>query len=379
MAWNTPGSGSGGSGNNGNRNSNWKPRTPQGGGGIGDVVERLRGLFGGVGGGGNPLRWVLLGIGLLVLFSSFQLIGEQERGVVLRFGQFDRVMQPGPSLKLPWPIERVIKVNATQIKNYEDRVPVLTSDENIVEVAVNVQYRVADPQLYLFGTRNGDEVLKQAALSTVREQVGRSNLDTVLGARGPLSVSAGQQLQASLDAYRTGLVVTELNLQDARPPEEVKPAFDEVNSAQQIKDQLINEARAYAARVVPEARGEAARRRTVAEGYKAAKIAQAEGDVARFSLLRDEYRSAPEVTRKRLWLETVQEVLARNRKVIGGDGRQLIYVPMGNAPGATQPQSGTAAPAPAGEALLPVIESSPDNLRDGTRDGSRTGRGEASR
>src|SRR5690606_36723409 len=115
------------------------------------------------------------------------------------------------------------------------------------------------------------------------------------------------------------------------------------------------------------------------EGYKAAKITQAEGEVPRLSLLHEEYHSAPEVTRNRLWVETDQEVLARNRNVIGGDGRQLICVPMGNAPGATQPQSGTAAPAPAGEALLPVIESSPDNLRDGTRDGSRTGRGEASR
>ena len=106
---------------------------------------------------------------------------------------------------------------------------------------------------------------------------------------------------------------------------------------------------------------------------------RSEGDVARFSLLREEYRSAPEVTRKRLWLETVQDVLSRNRKVVGGDSRQLIYVPMPGANAASQPQAGTAAPAPAGEALLPVIESSPDNLRDGTRDGTRTGRGEVSR
>ena len=375
MVWNTPGKG--GDSPDNNRQSPWPPRRPPGGRGPGDVLARLRDAFGG--GGGGIGRWILLGAALLVLLSSFQLIGEQQRGVVLRFGQFARVMQPGPNLKWPWPVERVIKVNATQIKTFSNTVPVLTRDENIVNVAMNVQYRVGDPRLYLFGSRDADRVLEQVAQSVVREQVGRANLDTVLGARGPLSVSAAEQLQASLDAYRTGLVVTELNLQDARPPEEVKPAFDEVNSAQQIKDQLINEARAYAARVVPEARGEAARRRTVAEGYKAAKIAQAEGDVARFSLLRDEYRNAPEVTRKRLWLETVQEVLARNRKVVGGDSRQLIYVPMPGANAASQPQAGTAAQAPAGEALLPVIESSPDNLRDGTRDGTRTGRGEVSR
>ena len=375
MVWNTPGNG--GDSPDNNRQNPWPPRRPnggnKGGGGLDGVLERLREVFGG-GNGGGIGRWILLGLALLVLLSSFQLIGEQQRGVVLRFGQFSRVMQPGPNLKWPWPVERVIKVNATQIKTFSNTVPVLTRDENIVNVTMNVQYRVGDPRLYLFGSRDADRMLEQVAQSVVREQVGRADLDTVLGARGPLSVSAGQQLQASLDAYRTGLVVTELNLQDARPPEEVKPAFDEVNSAQQIKDQLINEARAYAARVVPEARGEAARRRTVAEGYKAAKIAQAEGDVARFSLLRDEYRNAPEVTRKRLWLETVQDVLSQNRKVVGADSRQLIYVPM--------PSSGAAAsaappgPVVGAEALLPPIESTPEPVRSGVRDPQRSGREE---
>ena len=376
MVWNTPGKGGD---SPDNRPNPWPPRRPnRGGGGLDGLMERLRGLFGGNGNGsaGGIGRWVLLAVALLVLLSSFQLIGEQQRGVVLRFGQFSRVMQPGPNLKWPWPVERVVKVNATQIKTFSNTVPVLTRDENIVNVAMNVQYRVGDPRMYLFGSRDPDRMLEQVAQSVVREQVGRSDLDTVLGARGPLSVSASQQLQASLDAYRTGLVVTELNLQDARPPEEVKPAFDEVNSAQQIKDQLINEARAYAARVVPEARGEAARRRTVAEGYKAAKIAQAEGDAARFSLLRDEYRNAPEVTRKRLWLETVQDVLAKNRTVVGGDGRQLIYVPMAPAGAATTAPVG---PAIGAEALMPAIESTPEATRGTGRDSARTGREDPAR
>ena len=326
MAWNRPGGGG--------RST---------GGGFGRLLDKLPDM----GGGGGPLRWIGLALALWLVFNCFVLIAEQQRGVVLRFGQFDRVMQPGPSLKLPWPIERVIKVNATQIKNYEDRVPVLTSDENIVEVAVNVQYRVADPKLYLFGTRDGDEVLKQAALSTVREQVGRSTLDTVLGAREQLAVSARERLQKSLEAYRTGLVVTELNLPDARPPQQVKPAFDDVNSAQQDKERLISESRAYAAKIVPEARGQAARVRTVAEGYKTAEIARATGDAERFTLLVQQYKGAPDVTRKRLWLETVQDVLARNRKVVGGDGRQLIYVPLQQ----------DARPAPVGQAVLPDLVS----------------------
>ncbi|MGH8078050.1 MAG: FtsH protease activity modulator HflK, partial [Lysobacter sp.] len=191
---------------------------------------------------------------------------------------------------------------------------------------------------------------------TVREQVGRSTLDTVLGARGALAASARQQLQASLKAYRTGLVVTEMNLPNARPPEEVKPAFDDVNSAQQDKDRLISEARAYAAQIVPEARGQAQRVRTVAEGYKTASVVRAQGDGDRFSLVVDAYRTAPDVTRKRLWLETVQEVLAGNRKIVGGDSRQLLYVPMAEKAGTKPAGNGTALLAP--ELLAPAVTAS---------------------
>ena len=372
MAWNTPGSGSGGSGNNGNRNTNWKPGNPQGGGGIGDVIERLRSLFGGVGGGGNPLRWVLLGIGLLVLFSSFQLIGEQDRGVVLRFGQYNRTMQPGPNFKFPWPIESVTKVNATGVRTFSNSLPVLTRDENIITVSFNVQYRVGDPKLFLFGTTDATRVLEQTAQSAVREVIGRSNLDAALNARGPLSAAASTALQGSLEAYRTGLVVTELSLQDARPPEQVKPAFDEVNSAQQENERVVSQARAEAAKIVPEARGQAQGVRTAAEGYKTAAIAKATGDATRFTLLLDEYRNAPEVTRKRLWLDTVQQVLGSNRKVVGGDSRQLVYVPVGNAPPGGAPPPGVIP-----TEVLPQVESTPVSPRNSTRSPRPTGREEA--
>lgn len=356
MAWNTPG-GSGSDDEGGGKRDRgagdgqrpaWRPSGSGNrgrGGGPNDVIERLRGLFDGNGGYG---RWIAIAIALWVAFNCFVLVTEQQRGVVLRFGQFARIMQPGPNFKLPWPLEKVTKVNATQIKTFSETVPVLTRDENIVSVEINVQYRIGDAQRYLFGTRDGDKVLEQAALSTVREQVGRSSLDTVLGARNALAVSARTQLQRSLDAYRTGLVVTELNLPNARPPEEVKPAFDDVNSAQQDKDRVISEAQAYAAKIVPEARGEAARTRTVADGFKTAAIARATGDAERFTLLVEQYKGAPEVTRKRLWLETVQQVLAQNRKVVGGDGRQLIYVPMGQG-------AGQGAPAATATPLVPEL------------------------
>ena len=346
MAWNIPG-GSGkdrGRGTGGNGRNPWPPRRGTGGGSILDrLPDPLRGLFDG---GGGPLRWVWAVLALWLVFSSLVLVTEQQRGVVLRFGDYSRTMQPGLNFKWPWPVERVTKVNATEIKTFSDNVPVLTSDENIVQVEINVQYRINDPEKFLFGTRDAEQVLQQAALSTVREQVGRSPLDTVLGARNALSVSARDQLQASLDAYNTGLVVTELNLPNARPPEEVKPAFDDVNSAQQDKDRLISEAEAYAAKVVPEARGAAARVRTAAEGYQAAVVAQATGEAGRFALLLDEYQAAPEVTRKRLWLQTLEQVLAENRKVVGADSRQLIYVPMGGQGQGTTAQDGSTAAGP---------------------------------
>ncbi|MCL7713477.1 FtsH protease activity modulator HflK [Stenotrophomonas mori] len=365
MAWNTPG----GNGTNGPADNRRGPRQPRGGngGGWGGLPGPLRDLF-----DGGVWRWILLAVALLVLLSSFQLIGEQQRGVVLRFGQFSRILQPGPNFKLPWPIESVVKVNATQIKTFSSNVPVLTRDENIVNVALNVQYRVDDPRLYQFGTIDADQVLEQSAQSAVREQVGRADLNTVLNNRGPLAVAAEQRLQASLEAYRTGLVVTGLTLPDARPPEEVKPAFDEVNGAQQVKERLINEAQAYAAKVVPEARGQSARSRTTAEGYKQAIVARAEGDARRFSLLQAEYKNAPEVTRKRLWLETVQEVLAENRKVIGGDGRQLIYVPMPADAGKAAGNPPLMTP----DMALPDLPSATGSTRNADRTVSRSARRE---
>ncbi|WP_369939812.1 FtsH protease activity modulator HflK [Xanthomonas medicagonis] len=386
MAWNTPG-GKGGDGPDNHGRNPWKPRGGNGGGKWGGMPGPLKDMFGGD--GGNIGRWVLAAAVLLLLFSSFQLIGEQQRGVVLRFGQFSRILQPGPNFKLPWPIESVRKVNATEIKTFSNQVPVLTRDENIVSVSLNVQYRIDDPRMYVFGSRDADQVLEQAAQSAVREQVGRADLNVVLNNRGPMATAARDRLQAALSAYRTGLIVTGLTLPDARPPEEVKPAFDEVNGAQQVKERLIDEARAYAAKVVPEARGQASRTRTVAEGYKEAAIARAQGDAQRFSLLQQQYQNAPEVTRKRLWLETVQQVLAENRKVVGGDGRQLIYVPMpadgakGGASGAApapSPSSNGGVPTLPQEVLMPSLSSSPaESIRSPERTPRPSGREEVQR
>ena len=186
------------------------------------------------------------------------------------------------------------KVAATQIKTFSDNVPMLTSDENIVQVDFNVQYRVSDPQLYLFGTRDADADAQQAAQSTVREQVGRSDLDTVLGAR---ERARGLGARSSCRSRSTPTAPAWSSPNSTCPTRarrrKCKPAFDDVNSAQQDKDRLTSEAQAYAAKIVPEARGEAARVRTVAEGYKTAAIARATGDAERFTLLVDQYRTRP--------------------------------------------------------------------------------------
>ncbi len=358
MVWNPPGSNqSPNNGTSGGRGK--KPRSP---------LDRLLAIMGANNGGSGPgdfggmderwMRWLPIAVPvILIALSSTVLVTEQERGVVSRFGAYSRSLSPGIHFKLPWPIESAQTLNATKIQSMSRTVPVLTNDENIVQVEVNVQYRVKDPKQYLFGTRSADEVLEQATLSTVREQVGHNTLDTVLGSRGAIAVLARTNLQKSLDAYRTGLVVTGLNLPNARPPDEVKPAFDDVNSAQQDKDRLVSLAQAYKAKVVPEARGEAAKLRTAAEGYRQSTIAAAQGDAARFNELVPAYKGAPEATRKRLWLDTVAEVVSKNRVVLSGDSKPILYVP--NAPTeptakAVQPDAAAVNAATEADATRPI-------------------------
>ena len=362
MAWNQPGKG---------KQNPWGAPSP--GGGIDGLVQRLRELFG----GGNPLSWLLPLLVLLLLFNSFKLVDERQRGVVLRFGKFDRIMTPGANFKWPWPLETVTIVDATRIETRDDQVRVLTKDENIVDIKFNAQYVVSDPRQFLFGFRDdlsvdgrvsqGRETLQNAAESAVREAVGNNTMDTVLFERTKLTATAKQHLQESLDAYRTGLRVTGFTLQNARPPEEVKPAFDDAISAREDKNRIESEARAYASKIVPEARGLAQRIKAESQGYRSATIAKAEGDARRFSLLVEQYRKAPEVTRKRLYLETMQEVLASNQKVLSGRGNNVLYLPLN---GAGAPAPGAAAPV----SQLPPVRVAPPETEE--RPGRGTGREE---
>jgi membrane protease subunit HflK len=346
----------------------------------GDDDRGGRGNEGGGGGSGGPsLGLIVLAVlAIWLVFDSWTLIDERQRGVVLRFGKYERLMTPGPNFKLPRPFESVIKVDATQVRNISDRVRMLTRDENIVLVDFNVQYMVSDPSLYLFGTRDPDDTLKQAAESAVREVMGTNVMDTILsGQRAELAAHASERLQAALDQYRTGLGVTEFNLQNARPPQEVKDAFDDAIIAREDKQRFENDALGYASKQVPEARGDAARIKAEAEAYKASVIAHAEGDADRFILLADEYRKAPAVTRKRLYLETMQEVLAANPKVVAANqkGNNVLYLPLDRLPagkvGGTKPDSTFIDRLPA---IQGAVSSPASSARSPTRDAGRTPR-----
>lgn len=330
MAWNEPGSG---------KRDPWqsKKQPPN----VEDMLRRLRDgigrLFGGGGGASGSGPAGASGIGLIfaavllawIAFDCWISVDAQRVGVVLRFGKFDRIMHNGLNLKWPAPIEQVIRVETTS-RQTTDEVRMLTKDENIVQINFTVQYAVVDAQKYLFAATQPDESLKQAAESAVRQVIGGSDMDTILSSHGSDVVGETKKLlQQTLDGYAVGLNVNEINFQNLLPPHEVKDAFDDVNNASNNQKQFINDAQAYAAKVVPLARGEASRIRAEAEGYKASHIAAATGDAQRFSLVDAQYRAAPEVTRKRLYLESMQAVLGRTQKVVDqGNGKNILYLPL---------------------------------------------------
>lgn len=377
MAWNEPGGG--------------RKKDPWGGNDsnadVEAFLERLKNGFGrvfggdggrtrrGAGGGGNGgIFWVVLALlAAWFVFDSWQQIDERERGVVLRFGEVDRIMDQGLNFKWPRPIERVVKVETTQVRTHSAEVRMLTRDENIVTLDFNVQYQVPDPRLFLFGSRDPEDTLRESTEAAVREVMGSTTMDDILtGERAALATEMRTRLQQLLESYRTGIQVTEFNLQNARPPPEVKEAFDDAISAREDKQRIENEAEAYASRIVPEARGDAARVREAAQAYRESVIARAEGDAARFSQQAEEYAKAPQVTRKRLYLDTMAEILRATSKIVVDDanGNNILYLPLDTTGGART------LPSPPAESRLPAaIESLParEDLRS-PRSARREGR-----
>ncbi len=310
------------------------------------MQERLSGMFGGRKGGGSGDNGgerpsagpgasglgALIGI-LLVLFLAWQsvyIVEAPERGVVLRFGAYKDVTQPGPHFLVPL-VDRVVILNVDEFSTFTHQATMLTRDENIVDIELTVQSRIQNAADYLFQDRNPKKTMRDATETAVRETIGKNDLDFILTTgRGSVADQIRQRIQTLVNNYKTGLEITSVNMQPAKPPEQVKAAFDDAIKASQDKERLENEAEAYANEVVPKARGAAARRIEDAKAYHEKVIAEAEGEAARFLAVLAEYEKAPEVTRKRLYLETVEDVLGKTNKVMLDveGGNSLMYLPL---------------------------------------------------
>lgn len=266
-----------------------------------------------------------------LIYEMFWRIDSAERGVVLRFGKYATTLQPGPHFRFPRPIEKVVKVNIEQIRGFSVNATMLTKDENITQLELAVQYRIKDVASYLLKIADPDQTVQRAAESAIRETIGGNTFDFVINeGRAKVAADASALLQEMLDMYQSGIEVTSVNMLSATAPEDVKSAFDDAIKSREDKQRKINEAEAYRNENVERAQGEAARIRLEAEGYKAQVVSRAEGEAQRFTQLLTAYEAAPEVTRRRLYLETVEAVLGSSQKVLmdGAAGSNVTYLPL---------------------------------------------------
>lgn len=348
MPWNEPGN---------NQRDPWSGGQRGGGSGGGGqrppdleemmrkVTQQINSLFGGGGsgssggdGGSSMGRHSKAVVSLAIIIavvvwlaSGFYIVSEGERGVVLRFGAFQQVSSPGPNWHLPFPFERVEVENVDSIRTLQNRALMLTADENIIDVDIAVQYRVLDVVDFKFNVRNPDVTVQQLMESAIRESVGKSRLDFILGeGRGEIAISSRRTLQQALDSYGAGLIVTAMSMQQAQPPEPVQESFADAIRAREDEARFRNEAEAYANGLIPRARGQAARILEEAEGYRDQTIARAEGNASRFSQLLAEYQVAPSVTRQRLYIEAVEAIFQESNKVMldVGQTNNLMMLPL---------------------------------------------------
>ena len=346
MAWNDPQWG-----NNGNKKNSGPPDLDEL---LRKFNQRLSSLFGGKGGndspssnkfaGGGNLLGLLLGLMVLVwLASGFYIVDTGQRGVVLRFGKYLETTDPGPRWHLPWPIEAREIVNVDQVRTVEvgyrttvknkalKESLMLTDDENIIDLQFAVQYILKDPKEFLFVNRDPEDAVLQVAETAMREIVGKNKMDFVLyEGRAEIAVRAKKEMQQILDRYKTGISISQVTLQNIQPPEEVQSAFDDAVKAGQDRERLKNEAQAYANNVIPSAQGVAARLTQEAEGYRQAVTANAQGEASRFSQIFTEYSKAPQVTRQRMYLDTMQTVMTNTSKILVDQkgGNSLLYLPL---------------------------------------------------
>ena len=332
MAWNE---------SNGGNN----PRDPWGGGNQGppdldEVLKKLQrqlgGFFGGrSSGSGNKASNSLLVFGFFAVvfvwaLSGFYQVDEQERAVVLRFGKYFDTVQPGLQWNPPL-LDEVILVNTTKVRAASFREIMLTQDENIVEVKLSVQYVIDDPTKFVLEVRDPERSLQHAAQSALRHVVGDMPMDMVLTeGRAGIAIDVQERLQNYISLYGTGIRISKVNVDESNPPSQVQAAFDDVIKAREDEERVKNEAEAYANGIVPEARGKAQRQLEEADAYKQQVIANAEGEADRFNKLLQEFKKAPAVTRERLYIDAVEEVLSNTSKVMVDveGGNNMIYLPL---------------------------------------------------
>ena len=333
MAWNQPG-----------QNNPWG-RRPSGQGNGPDLDERVKSwqrrveaLFrpgGGRGGEGRSLLILVAVVALaLWLASGIFQIKAAEQGVILRFGKLVDIRNQGAGWRWPWPIETLIKVNVASVQSNEYKSRVLTSDVNLVDLRFAVQYQLSDPKKVLFAVKDPETTLSEVSEMAIREVVGRSELDNVLvgKTRPDITRRAKDLIQRTLDSYNTGITITTVNLTDVQVPEAVIPSQRDANKALADQERFVKESQAYANSIIPVAQGAAARMQQDAEAYKSKVTAIAEGQAARFLELEQAYSQAPEITRKRLYMDTIENVLTRAHKVIvdtkAGAGGNMLYLPL---------------------------------------------------
>lgn len=337
MGWNEPPNNNQGKDPWGNRGNGEGPPD------LDELVKKMQKGIGGMfgkktpdnfsGDSGSPMTWVLVVLALLgwLAYDMTYAIDQQERGVVLRFGEFVTTMEPGLNIRLPQPIERVMKVNVGQVRPLTHRATMLTQDENIVDVDVAVKWQIQDPYAFLFNVYEPASAIRQATESAVREVIGKSKLDFVL-TEGRSEIAQRQQdlLQDILTDYKTGILVVNVELQSSKPPEQVKDAFDDAIKAREDEQRLVNEAEAYRNDIIPKARGKAARLREESNAYKARVIARAEGEASRFEQQLVEYQRAPDITRQRLYLDAMEGVMSNTSKVMidTKGNNSLMYLPV---------------------------------------------------
>ncbi|MGA8007581.1 MAG: FtsH protease activity modulator HflK, partial [Burkholderiales bacterium] len=332
------------------------------------------------GGGAGVLILLVLAVWLA---SGFYIVDASQRAIVLTFGKYSEQTNPGLRWRLPWPIQSSELVNVSQVRTlevgYRDNVRnkvqreslMLTDDENIVDLQFAVQYTVSDAKDYLFNTRNPDEIARRTAESAMREVIGKSKMDGILyESREEIAIKARKLMQEILDRYGTGISISSITIQAAQPPEQVQAAFDDAVKANQDRARQVNEGQAYANDVIPRASGGAARLLQEAQGYKQRVIANAEGEAARFKDVLTEYAKAPAVTRERMYLETMQQVLSSTSKIVldyKGNGN-LLYLPLDKL----MQRGGTAMPSESDASQSPSPPAPADTTSPRSRDSLRS-------